>query len=269
MPLIFFCRILPVINSCKMKILFPQNIFTSLIADCLPLQIKDNIRFLPSAILTSQLINSKESVGLIPALDIINHSELFISKDFGLSFEGSLCNSYLYFSNSNRRINEIGLYGDVSSVEVILSKILFHELYDMEIDVKILTDESKIKDQNLLIAGDNNFLGQKYEHGISFAEEFIDTLSLPFVNYVFASMEKSSLGFINEQLKGKSAVIYSNVDEDRFGENLDSELKNYIKDNISSLVIDFDNQDIEGLNQTLRLPYFYGMIKDIVEVNYA
>jgi predicted solute-binding protein len=252
-----------------MKIFFPLNIYARLIADSLPAQIKDNILFLPSAVLTSQLIDSKESVGLIPSLDIISHSELFISKDFGLSFEGSLCNSYFYFSSSDRQLNEINLYGDISSVEVLMSKILFRELYDMEMEVKILTDESKIKDQNLLIAGDYNFSGQNYERGISFAEEFIDTLSIPFVNYVFASVDKSSIESINEHLKDKSANIYSNVDNDRFGENLAGKLKTYIKENISSFVLDLDNQDIEGLNQTLRLPYYYGMIKDIIEVNYA
>ncbi|MGD1006850.1 MAG: hypothetical protein ABR980_06430, partial [Ignavibacteriaceae bacterium] len=98
-----------------MKILFPQNIFSRLIADSLPAQIKDNIKFLSSALLTSELIKSDETVGLIPTIDIIKHSELFISKDFGLSFEGSLCNSYFYFSDSRRQLKEISLFGDVSS----------------------------------------------------------------------------------------------------------------------------------------------------------
>jgi hypothetical protein len=252
-----------------MKILFPQNIFSRLIADSLPAQIKDNIKFLSSALLTSELIKSDETVGLIPTIDIIKHSELFISKDFGLSFEGSLCNSYFYFSDSRRQLKEISLFGDVSSVEVVLSKILFHEIYDTEIEVKILTNESKIRNQNLLLVGDNNFLLRRFEQGISFAEEIIETLSLPFVNYVFASTDKSSVEFINEQLKGKSTIIYYNVENEKFGENLTGELKTYIKDNISSFVIDFDNHDIEGINQTIRLPYFYGMIKDIIEVNYV
>ncbi|MGD1006499.1 MAG: hypothetical protein ABR980_04615, partial [Ignavibacteriaceae bacterium] len=138
-----------------------------------------------------------------------------------------------------------------------------------EIEVKILTDESKIRNQNLLLVGDNNFLLRRFEQGISFAEEIIETLSLPFVNYVFASTDKSSVEFINEQLKGKSTIIYYNVENEKFGENLTGELKTYIKDNISSFVIDFDNHDIEGINQTIRLPYFYGMIKDIIEVNYV
>ena len=142
-------------------------------------------------------------------------------------------------------------------------------MYDTEIEVKILTDESKIRNQNLLLVGDNNFLLRRFEQGISFAEEIIETLSLPFVNYVFASTDKSSVEFINEQLKGKSTIIYYNVENEKFGENLTSELKTYIKDNISSFVIDFDNHDIEGINQTIRLPYFYGMIKDIIEVNYV
>jgi hypothetical protein len=139
----------------------------------------------------------------------------------------------------------------------------------MEIEVKILTDESKISCKNLLIAGDNNFLLQRYEAGISFAEEFVEAFSVPFVNYVFASKDKSSVEFINEQLEGKSSVIYSDVENENTEGNLTGELKTYIKDNISSCVIDFDDQDIEGINYITRLPYFYGMIKDIIEVNYV
>jgi hypothetical protein len=252
-----------------MKILFPLNIFSRLIADSLPVQIKENIQFLSSALLTSELAKSEESVALIPTIDLIKHNELFVSKDFGLSFEGSLCNSYFYFNDSQRQLKEISLFGDISSVEVVLSKILFREIYDSDVEVKILTDASKISNQNLLIAGDGNFLQQKYEHGISFAEEVMETLSLPFVNYVFASNNKALIELINEQLKGKSDIIYSNVENDKFGEYLPAELKTYIKNNISSLVIDFSDQDLEGINQTIRLPYFHGMVKDIIEVNYV
>jgi hypothetical protein len=252
-----------------MKILFPENIFSKLIADSLPEQVKNDIRFIPSALLTSELIKSEDSAGLIPPIDIIKHSELFISRNYGLSFEGSLCNSYFYFNNSNRQLKEIGLFGDVSSIDVVLSKILFSEMYDAEIEVKILTDESRINDHNLLLVGDKNFSGQKYERGISFAEEIEEAFSMPFVNYVFASKNKSSVEYINEQLQGQSAVVYSNIDEGKFGENLSDETKSYVKENISSFVIDFDEQDIEGINQIVRLPYFYGMIKDIVEVKYV
>jgi hypothetical protein len=252
-----------------MKILFPQNIFSKLIADSLPGQIKKDIQYLPSALLTSELIKSEKAVGLIPTVDIIKHSELFISKDFGLSFEGSLCNSYFYFNDSNRQLKEINVFGDVSSVEIVLSKILFRELYDAEIEVKIVTDKPKIKNQNFLLIGDGNYSQPEFQQAISFAEEIMEALSLPFVNYVFASSNKSSLEFINQQLKGKSSAIYSNVENARFGENLSGELKTYIIDNISSFVIDFDDQDVEGINQITRLPYFYGMIKDIIEVNYV
>lgn len=252
-----------------MKILFPQNIFSNLIADSLSAQIKENIQYLPSALLTSELIKFEDSVGLIPTTDIIKHNELFISKKYGLTFEGSLCNSYFYFNNSDRQLKEISLFGDVSSVEVILSKILFRELYDAEVEVKILTDESKIKNQNLLMVGDNNYVQNRYEKGISFAEEITEALSLPFVNYVFASAKKSSIELMNEELNGKSSIIYSNVENSKFGSNLAGEIKNYIIDNISSFVMDFDEQDIEGINQTIRGPYFYGMVKDIVEVNYV
>jgi hypothetical protein len=38
--------------------------------------------------------------------------------------------------------------------------------------------------------------------------------------------------------------------------------------NISSLILKFDEQDVEGIKQVLRLPYFHGLISDIVEVKF-
>jgi hypothetical protein len=43
----------------------------------------------------------------------------------------------------------------------------------------------------------------------------------------------------------------------------------YIKDNISSLVMELDMQDIEGILQLTRLPYYYGIIKDIIDVKFV
>jgi hypothetical protein len=82
-------------------------------------------------------------------------------------------------------------------------------------------------------------------------------------------MNKQSLEFINGQFRGISTLIYDRIDDVKFGDNFSTRAIAYIKENISSLIIDFEEQDIEGINQMLRLPYYHGIAKEIVEVNFV
>ncbi len=88
--------------------------------------------------LTKKLNSEPGSVALIPTMDLINNKDLYISKSFGISFDGALSNSYLYYRAEQKDIKRINIAGDVSAVEVILCKILFKEIYNTEIEIGIL-----------------------------------------------------------------------------------------------------------------------------------
>jgi hypothetical protein len=47
--------------------------------------------------------------------------------------------------------------------------------------------------------------------------------------------------------------------------NFSNDTKDYIKENIASLIYEFEDQDIDDIHQITRLPYFYGIISDIPE----
>jgi hypothetical protein len=253
-----------------MNVYFPDNVFTRVLTSCLPEEIKSKIKFLPSAQITQSISDDKSSIGLIPVMDLLRHKDLFVSAGYGISFEESLCNSYIYYSSDEKEINKISLAGDVSSQEVILSKILFKEMYGSDIEIEILTSLDKAEGKNLLIAGDDNFKGDRFRKGISFSEIFVDTLSLPFVNYIFASSDKEALEGFEKKLEGIETFIYNKFEESQEVSPLrgDKEGADYIRLNISSFIFKFDEQDRVGIDQILRLPYFHGIVKDIVEVNF-
>jgi|YelNatPaOPRAMG01_1025707.scaffolds.fasta_scaffold01067_8 hypothetical protein len=252
-----------------MQLFLPQNIFGKLIADNLLPECDKNINYMPSSLLSKTLKDSESAVALIPTSDLIQNKDFFVSKKFGLSFEGGLCNSYFYFIPGQKEISEIALVGDVSSVEVIFSKILFKEIYNTDVGIKIVSDDSRLNGLNYLESGDKNFFSGKFLDGISFAEEIIDALNLPFVNYVFASKEKSLIEKINGDFLGLGNRLYDYVESDKHVKYFSLPTSNYIKENISSLVIDFEQQDLEGITQLIQLPYFHGIINDIVEVNFV
>jgi len=259
-----------------MKIFFPQNIFTSLIYNALPENIRKNIFFRPSSLITKEIIDYEKSAGLIPIMDLIptgsgqvNNKDLFVSQSFGISFEGSLNNTYIYFTPAKEGLKEISLSGDVSSTEVILTRILFKELYDSTVDIHIVTDEKEISSHNLILVGDKNLTNDKILSSVSFSEEIIEMTFLPFVNYILASKEKSVIENVNKIFNGISNSIYNEVEKGILPGNYSEEIKSHIQQNISSLVIDFDPNDLEGIEQLLRLPYFHGMIDDILDIKFV
>lgn len=252
-----------------MKLIFPSNIFTEILSSNFSLELKKELLYRASSLITPEIKNHKKSIGLIPTMDLLRNKDFYVSKKHGISFEGSLCNSYIYFKPGEIDIIELSLFGDVSSLEVILSKILFKEIYNSEVKLEIITNEQKMQNKNLIITGNKNFEEERFLSGISFSEEVIESLSLPFVNYVFASTDKEVLEDFNEKLTGISNLVYSNIEEYNFGNNMNRRTVDYIKSNISSLILDFEPNDIEGINQLLRLPYYHGIIDDIIEVKFV
>lgn len=251
-----------------MNIIFPKNIYTILIAQLLPDEIKENIKFMPAAVISQQILADENSLGLIPCLDIINHQDLYVSGEFGIAFEGVLGNSWLYFNNKEQKIHDLYLLGDISSTEVILSKILFKETYNTDLNIHLASDEN-VFDKNILLIGDLNYKKELYSKGLSFTEAIIELISSPFVNFLYASSNKAQLEILNRALKGVGNKIYDRIEEKQFGSDLSEESMEFISRNVSDLIFDFTEQDNEGINQLLKLPYFYGISPEILDIKFV
>jgi len=249
-----------------MQIFFPDNIFTRLLIAVIDKEDLKEFFFEPSSILSKKLNEHPNSAALIPALELITNKELFVSKSVGISFEGPLSNSYIYYKPGIKKIANIKLAGDISSMEVILSKIIFKELYDSDIEITIQTKlDAKITGTHL-IAGDENFRNARFEKGISIAEEVIEIISAPFVNYVLASNDKNLLEAYSSKLLPVLGKIEYNINS--FPENYNPKSLEFIKDNFNSISYNLDEQDIAGIQELLHLTYYHGLIKDLFEVNF-
>ncbi|MEO8399162.1 MAG: hypothetical protein ABI550_05015 [Ignavibacteriaceae bacterium] len=250
-------------------LVFPNNIFAKKIADNLPAELKNEIKYSPSALLTKEILKNKKIVGFIPTTDLINNKDFFVSKKFGISFEGTLCNSYIYFKPGKETIKEIDLAGDVSSLEVIVSKILFKEIYNSNIEVKLVADFKNINDSTYLLVGDKNFEDGLFKKGISFSEEMVELMFLPFVNYILVSKNENELKKIEENLLSIVPSIFNSFESDKLNENFSDGTKEFISSNISSLTLKLGEQDIEGIINLLQHPYFHGIIKNMIDVKFV
>jgi len=246
-----------------MKLYFPENIFAWLLFNSLTNDDKKNLSFKPSSLLAQSIILDANSIALIPTLEIITHPELFISTTVGISFDASLCNSFIYYESNKENLEKINLVGDISSMDVILLKILFKEFYNSETEIKLQTNLSNKINENHFISGDENFRNGRYEKGISFSEEIIDLISAPYVNFILASKSKKIIEDYSAVLLQKIKLIdYSS--ETQF--NFDIKSTEFIKKNMVSVVYNFGEQDIVGIKELVQLPYFHGYTKEMVEL---
>ena len=250
------------------KFYLPKNIFSSILLS----EIKDKTSIeaenIPSSIIAKKISEDKNSVGLIPTLDLLTNKELFVSGEIGISFNALLSNSYIHFKEEQETIDEIFLKGDVTSNEVILSKIFFKEFYDVDIKPTLLRSEPSDFNRNVLIVGDENFEKELFLNGLSFAEEIIELVNAPYVNFVLASANEILLKDFNKNYKDYLLIDHKETYDDLFPTFPQASL-DFISVNVQHLVFDFDEQDVEGIKLLLQLPYYHGLIKEIIDLKFV
>lgn len=252
-----------------MNILLPDNIFSRILSSAFDESDKKNLHYLSSAILSKNLSEKKNSIALIPTLDLINHKELFISQAIGISFDESISNSYIYFNQKEKIVNEIVLAGDVSTNEAILTKILFAETYGVDVQLSFEKTSGGSSGNNRIIVGDRNFMEGNLDSSISFTEEIIEMISAPYVNFVFASESENEIAKFNSKYRDIISALNLSEVFDNTSEYSALSARDYLIDNLQHVMFNLDEQDLEGIKQLLYLPYYHGIIKDLIDVKFV
>jgi len=250
------------------KFYLPKNIFSSILLS--EMEKKSDIEFetVPSSVIAKRLAADQNSVGLIPSLDLISNKDLFVSSEIGISFDALLSNAYIHFKEEQETIDEIFLKGDVTSNEVILSKILFKEFYDVEVKTTLLSHQPTDFSENILIVGDENYEKEIFLSGLSFADEIIELINAPYVNFILAGTSDELVKKINSTFK--KALESGHAEKiDHLFPTFPQTALDFVTVNLQHLVFDFDEQDLEGIKLLLQMPYYHGLIKDIIEVKFV
>lgn len=252
-----------------MKLLLPDNIFAKIISLAISNEEKPEIHFLPSSLLSKKLVEHKDAVAFIPTLDLLNHKEFFISSQVGISFDESVGNSYIYFSDKEKIINEVILAGDPSVNEGILTKILFSETYGVEVNLSFEKANGGSAFRNIVLCGDRNFIEGNIESAISFTEEMIELISAPYVNSIFVSQSEELLTEFHSRYQKRISEINSAKVFESLSGQFPQSSKNYLAENLQHVMFSFDEQDLEGIQQLLQLPYFHGIVKDMIDAKFV
>lgn len=252
----------------KTKFYLPKNIFSNFFLSKLEDKSGIESEFVPASLVAKKILMNEYSVGLIPTMDLVTNKELFVSSEIGISFDAMVSNAYIHFKEKQETIEELFLKGDITSNEVILSKILFKEFYDVNIKTTLMNREVTDFDNNLLIAGDENYEKELFLNGLSISEEIIELIDTPYVNFVLAGANEETVKNFAKIHKESLATTHSENISDLFPTLPQSSL-DFLSVNIQHLIFDFDEQDIEGIKQLLQLPFFHGMIKEMIDVKFV
>lgn len=112
-----------------MKLYLPDNVFARVLFEELFNEVKENVNFLPSAILSKTLNDEQHSTALIPTLELITNKDLFVSKTVGISFAGPLSNSFIYYEPGLMEVEKIKLLLMISNKMVIIKLLSMQTTY--------------------------------------------------------------------------------------------------------------------------------------------
>ncbi len=249
-----------------MKIIFPDNIFAKFFANSLKEIQNIKIDFKESALCSNELINKNYDLALIPSCDLIKHNKFFVSKKIAISFDQDLSNSYFYFIPNQTDFKEIFFTGNISSNEVILSKILFKEKYATDIQINLEAGNFEINNKNYLLAGDKNFQNGNFVKGLSFADEISSLLFLPYVSFVLVSENLEKLKEFHKVTGDLDLNIEMKLSEVLSELKLDLDAENFILENFGSVSYEVSDVEADALKELLQLPYFHGITDQIFDV---
>jgi len=252
----------------KTKILLPKNVFSKIFLSELNLDDNVVVEFHPATIIAKKLLQEENSIGLIPTLDLLTSKDLFVSSKIGLSFNALLSNSYIHFKEGQETLEQIFLKGDVTTNEIILSKILFKEFYDVDVTPTLVKDETAHINDNTLIVGDENYEKELFLNGLSFSEEIIELLDAPYVNFILAGSSENLLKDFTEKHRDELLAGHTE-DYSKLLTGITQTSIDFISVNIQHIVFDLEDQDLEGIKSLMQLPYFHGILKDMIDIKFV
>lgn len=249
-----------------MNLAIPQNLYAALFALSLPDNEKEDVIVKPSSMLVQELENGNADVALLPSCDLLKHKDLFVSKEIGISFDGSLTPAYIYFKPDQHDLKELYIRGDVSTNEIILTKILFSERYNTDVTIHLDTGELDLDNKNYLIVGNENLEEDRFKRGVSFADQMAALLDFPYVNFVLAAKDEKKLSEFIDGKSGYDKLIEDKLDEILKKINLDESVTNHIRENFNSVYYEITPNEQESLHELIKLIYYHGITDDIIEL---
>ncbi|HET53791.1 MAG TPA: hypothetical protein ENN33_01080 [Ignavibacteria bacterium] len=252
-----------------MKLIIPQNIYSAIFAMSLPDELKKNIEVKPSSVICNELEKDSNVIGLMPSMDIYKHKDLFVSSKLGISFDGVLSNTYIYFEPEQLSFNDLFLRGDVSTNEIILSKILFTEKYAQDVNIVLDTSPVDFDNRNYIVVGNENLDFNPIDKGMSFADQIASLIEYPYVNFVIASKNQGNIIELEHTLTSLDKKIEDNIEKYLSNIDISDNLYDSIVAELNSVYFEITENEKEALYELIKLPFYKGIFEEIIDVKFV
>jgi hypothetical protein len=94
-------------------------------------------------------------------------------------------------------------------------------------------------------------------------------ISAPYVNFVFASESEKEIAQFNSKYKDVISALNSFEVFENTPEYAALPAKDYLADNLQHVMFNLNDQDFEGIQKLLQMPYLNGIIKNMIDVKFV
>ncbi len=250
----------------RFKLGLPNNIFANMLASALPREFF-SFYYLSNSEILKGLVNGEIDIAIMPSLEILNENKLFVSRKLGVAFDGPLSDDYLYYAKNS--LETLKLAGSTSMNEILLSKILFKENYETEVNLEVVASPPEKFDENYLVSGNENFDGALYEKGDSFAEHVANFLEAPYLKYIIVSLHKENIEMVHQNVYAPESEIEITFPTLLSTLGYDEKTIDFIKTNFDGLYFELTQTEIDGFDEMRKLPFYYGLFEEVKDINFV
>ncbi|MDE3056686.1 MAG: hypothetical protein KGJ59_01840 [Bacteroidota bacterium] len=217
----------------------------------------------------SRLLEGECDAAFITAIDFAkNCSELSLYRPAVLSKGAS--RAILLLTKPNSRTIRTVAFGAVNSGDVVLTKIILSEKYELDVAFqpsgRTINDSLRTADA-VLLSGNDALHVERGGSEINLVDEWNDMTELPFVHFLCAGQRKLYSKKISAMLHSIAETAAENLDPAvvhvAAAEKVDAEeARNYL----SGFTYVLDDEALAGVNEFFRYAFYLGILPDIPDI---
>jgi len=219
------------------------------------------------------LMSNERNVAFVPPIDFAqNSSGMILYPGIGVASSGESSVARLYLRRNLPLIRTLAV-GNVSTTDVVLSRIVLGEKYDSEpaiIPVIGSIDEMLVKADCALVSG-NSLLTVNSNHPfIDIVDEWNDITELPFVHTICIARSEIFSKNISALLLASQEAGRNSLESIAQETSAEAKLPaDLLQNYLSHFFYGFDDLSKTSLDEFFRMAFYYGMLPDIPEINFA
>jgi predicted solute-binding protein len=220
-----------------------------------------------------RLMSKEMDAAFISPMDYaVNSSDLIILPGIGVTSSGFSSLARLYFKGEMLSIETMAI-GIVSTLDVVLARLVLGEKYDAApaiVPHPGVIDDMLRKADSALVTGEDLLTVASDKPFIDLVDEWSDMTELPFVHTICVMRNESYDKALHDHLldaQQRGRLLLEQIAGDLSVQRKLPNEKIYTL--LSSLSYGLDDESSQSLGEFYRMAFYFGMLGDVPELNFA